>query len=281
MEGKLNDLVNNYFKSLDKFFQGNVLPKLLREIEDKGDLLNFSKKDILAFYSSLNFTSYKSLKNVNDFIKKYFEVEGKEPYDFNEIELSDCLSTSKMYINRKDLLKIIKKHPYRNQFVVLALYEGMRGKDYCDIINAKIGDFDGSPILMSDGYYVTPSDDLIRIAHEAYNETLNAGNKTMPASGNRVMKSGKIDKRNTEGVPTRNMLVKAVFTVLSEYGKSTKTLISSYTINCINEYLKESRLTFLDAARTNDFNSYLKSRGITILRPNLFYKERKELLKKK
>lgn len=147
-------LKNDYICSCD-----TVLPKSYLEVwfsrfaikEQKlnKDLSEFSCEEILDFYKNLHTTSVLILENINSQMSKYTNWTGCQKNSYKELELSDLNSVidkdkiNEMFIQRKDLLSLCQQmmNP-RDKMVILGLFEGVKGQNYCEFSCMKNEDFD-------------------------------------------------------------------------------------------------------------------------------------------
>lgn len=128
------------------------LSKPLEESLGK-DIKDFNKEELLDFYSYCNVSSPSVLKNMHSALIKYKTDSNTITQEIFEIN-SDILrrrvnkvAIRSKLITREDLLQGIRKSEdeelfnYSDAFIVLAMFEGMGGKNYEEIWKLNISDF--------------------------------------------------------------------------------------------------------------------------------------------
>lgn len=143
------------------------------------DLSNWNSKEIIEFYKYLGSSSTKVLENINGVFKDYTQyclsrhiVEDMQNHylEFRYDELSKY--TNKLYKNdiytREEVLYIVNrlKNPC-DSFIILALFEGIKGNSLNEIINAKLSDINGNIITLCTGRELEISDELVDLAKKS------------------------------------------------------------------------------------------------------------------
>lgn len=146
------------------------------------DMCEFTTKEILDYYKKMCTSSFDFLNCINSQFKLYAawcQTQGllsdnQNHYDeINRELLMSCinygLSIAKI-VTREQLLQIIKefKNP-SDKFICLALYEGLFGKEFTELADLYLSDFDGNMVTLSTGRVLEVSDELIKYAAEAAN----------------------------------------------------------------------------------------------------------------
>jgi len=148
------------------------------------DLCNFTKHEILNMYKTFNTSSLDFLTVINSHFSLYTQwclcqnlVEDFQNH-FSVIDresLLTCVNTiaiKKSIITRETLYDWIRQLPNPSDgFVMLALFEGIKGKEFCEIINLKMSDFEENTVTLCTGRKFKVSDKLVELAKES-NETL-------------------------------------------------------------------------------------------------------------
>lgn len=148
-----------YYEYLDK--NGHLATKWLIDKFDRiapyeekigKDLCNFSTEDLLSYYKMLSSGSLDTLMVINNVYSNYIDwciTNGLVKNSRNvarEISnemLNGCLSDAVVF-TREEILNICKNAPEpADAFMLLALFEGIKGKAYCDIMNARKNQLDG------------------------------------------------------------------------------------------------------------------------------------------
>lgn len=148
------------------------------------DLCNFTKEEILNMYKTFNTSSLEFLININSQFSLYTQwclyqnLVGDFQNHFSVIDresLLTCVNTiaiRKSIITRETLYDLLQQLPNpSDKFVILALFEGIKGKEFCEIVNLKMSDFEGNTVTLCTGRKIKVSDKLIELAKES-NETL-------------------------------------------------------------------------------------------------------------
>lgn len=156
-EGKLN-----YKEQMETCFS-NTEPK---ETELEKDVCDFSKEEYIDFLKSLSTSSYERLLVVVSQLNRYAHWCSERklqngnyfPDELSTIELNDCCLKKDNIITREQLLKEISILPNpSDQFVVLALFEGICGIGYNEFLELTMDDFEET----ENGYVVhLPTRDL-------------------------------------------------------------------------------------------------------------------------
>ena len=181
-----------------EYLQRLFLKTEILENEYEKDLCNFNYFELLELIKSQNSTSFESLTVFVSHISLYIDwcIQNNMVFDFqnhcSEIsretvrDLVNNVSMDKRILNRKDVLEIISKcqNPC-DQFIILALFEGIQGKDFCEIRNIKYNDIKGNEITLCTNRTVALSDKLVDLAYQSDNElTYYTENKKIPLKEN-------------------------------------------------------------------------------------------------
>lgn len=115
------------------------------------DLCDFNREELLKLYSYINASSVSVLYNLHCLIKRYMnDVDPKniqKHYDetegiTREFLLRYCNKVARKYriLTRQEVIDIIENPVFMNtmdQFVFLALFEGIKGHTCCEILNLR------------------------------------------------------------------------------------------------------------------------------------------------
>lgn len=174
------------------------------EVEKGKDICNFNKDEIIDMYKTINYTSLETVANTNSQLSSYTQycLNNHQVLDyqnhFTEINIKLCstlISDKLSYdiVTRDELLAIAKKLPnHSDAFILLCLFEGIRGQDCSEIRQIRMEDFDGNILHLvpnrirelkdykeiptekkveDDGSrYITVSDELLMFAEKANGE---------------------------------------------------------------------------------------------------------------
>lgn len=151
----------------------------------KKDACNFTIDEIIGWYKSLLSTSLESLMHNNSQLKIYTDWCIKKGYTkdfqnhYDEITaevINECLNkelVDKLVLTRQELISVIEKEIQDNpsdRFLLLALFEGICGKEMSDLSMLKFEDFiveNGKPyVKLFSGKKVGISERLLRYAKE-------------------------------------------------------------------------------------------------------------------
>lgn len=150
----------------------------------KKDLGQFTVSEIIAMYKSFCTPSLDMLVVINNQFVNYTNwymnnienVDNQNHYrEMRPDILLTCVSyaaSTSSILSRTQLLDIIKNfaNPYE-QFMYLALFEGIRGEQMSDFYNLRIADFNKKEMMVQlQGRKIPVSAELIRYAEEATNE---------------------------------------------------------------------------------------------------------------
>ena len=153
-----NDVLKTrYIETLEKEAIKTLLTKEFESCastEDKisKDIKDFNRTEILDYYTSLKTYSLDSIMVRNYRFEHYADwcISNKEKNSKNEFAeittemLMDCLDqdvVNSLVLTREQVLEVIDKLPYGEAFLILALFEGICGKDYEEFHDLKLGDF--------------------------------------------------------------------------------------------------------------------------------------------
>ena len=149
-----NEFINFRLENNDTPFAPNYLNNWFEKAEEfeekfNKDLCNFTKDELMDFYKSVGSSSYLTLRAFNYQMMQYFDwckekgLTSKDVSSFEEIskeELDFCVATEKKeasLITREELENWCDYdiQNSRDQFIMLCLFEGLKGKNYSEIIN--------------------------------------------------------------------------------------------------------------------------------------------------
>lgn len=243
------------------------------EEERDKDLCNFTVKEIIEFYKFKGSVSDVSLANINGMFKKYtqFCIEKGMSIDNQNhfLEITDqilqdeCINKAmlkRMIVTRQELLSSLYKFSNpSDRFLLLALFEGMWGKDYSEILDLNIADFEGNMVHLSSGRTIPVSDILIQYAKESAEKT-----EYTNASTGRTWKLygeyGQVIKRRNGGeVKKENrgrVLYQRLYKLTAEMDVSNnitaRYIRNSGQIDMFKRKAKEKDISVIDAIYDNE-----------------------------
>lgn len=146
------------------------------------DLANFTTEQIIEFYKFLDVNSLESLMVYNINLIKYGNwalgehiiVDGQNHFsEINNEHLAACINTlelGKSILTYKELRQLMGQlYNDQDRFIFFCLFEGIKGKDYAEILALKMSDINGNQVQLIDRT-ITVSDDFVAIAKEADKE---------------------------------------------------------------------------------------------------------------
>ena len=187
----ISTLPNNYLNC-----QFNKVGKYEKELNK--DVHDFTVYEIVEYYKILNVSSLEILAVLNSHLSLYTQwcLEQSIVVDnqnhFLEIDLErmrSCLNKvliEKKIVSREQIIEWTSSLPNpKDQFVILGLFEGLKGKDFCDLVNLRPEDINGNILTLIDGREIEVSDELIKYAEDSmfestYYSSSGSQIKTMP-----------------------------------------------------------------------------------------------------
>lgn len=152
------------------------------EEQKNKDISNFSAAEIMEFYQMLNRTSMESLSVMNSILSQYTNwcqmqnlvVDNQNHFlEITRDKYAECVNTlyvEKSILSREKILDMtVGLENYCDKFVLLALFEGISGKDYKDIWTLHYSDIDTETqtISLQSGRNIKISQELINFAYES------------------------------------------------------------------------------------------------------------------
>ena len=148
------------------------------------DLSRFTKEEAIDMYKTFNFDSLETLHVINSHFSLYTQwclqqnlvPDCQDHYiEIKSDDLINCINKAalkKSLLTKTELYELIDKlkNP-SDAFIMLALFEGIGGKNFCELVNLKMEDFNGNTVTLCTGRKLTVSDKLVELA-ELSNITL-------------------------------------------------------------------------------------------------------------
>ena len=149
------------------------------------DISNFTVYEIEDFYKTLNFKSVGYLTVLHSHLSLYtqwclqqnlvldFQNHFAEIPSYTLISYINMLALKKSIITRKMLYELMDDiiNP-SDAFIMLALFEGIEGENYCELVNLKMSDFNGNKVKLCTGRELTVSSKLVTLAEKSNEEKL-------------------------------------------------------------------------------------------------------------
>ena len=153
------------------------------------DLCCFNTSEILEFYKFLDCTSLTSLMVYNINLVKYAQwalnenliVDGQNHFAIIDNELlNSCvnkLKLSQTILSYDDFMELIirKIVNYQDKYIFFCLFEGIKGKDFQEIINLQMSDIEGNVAHLCSGRDVQVPDDFVNVCIQANQQTTYVG----------------------------------------------------------------------------------------------------------
>lgn len=167
----------------------NYLERQFRKISDmerelNKDLSNFTFYEIIEYYKLLNIPSLDSLSVMNSQFSLYTQwcLQENLVKDNQNHFLEITMETMKSCINKALFnMKIVSKDIILNwveqlpnpkdQFVLLGLFEGIKGKDFCELLKLRPEDINNNIAKICTGREIKISDKLCSIIDDCVSET--------------------------------------------------------------------------------------------------------------
>ena len=182
---------NNYLEC-----QFNKTSKMEEELDK--DLSNFTVYEIVEYYKLLNISSFDTLFVMNSQFSMYAQwclqkslVKDNQNH-FLEMtleHLKDCLNKALVdmkIVTREMILNWIDDLPNpKDQFVLLGLFEGLKGKDFCELSKLRPENIKGNIAILCTGREIHLSNKLLKIISDCviedkYYSISGNGTKVMP-----------------------------------------------------------------------------------------------------
>ena len=169
-------LPSNYLEN--QFFKVSEMEKELNK-----DVSNFTVYEIIEYFKLLNLTSLESLKVMTSEFSMYTQwclqkslvVDNQNHFlEMSNDILMGCINKavlSMKIISRETILSWVNQLPNpKDQFVLLGLFEGLKGKDFCELAKLKPEDIDDNIAHLCTGRDIEISDKLIEIIDDCMKE---------------------------------------------------------------------------------------------------------------
>lgn len=147
------------------------------EIKAGKDIADFTSNEIIDYYKLVNKASVDSLVTLNNTLSLYTQWYINELLSidhqnhFSELTrecLSRCVNKCRVeysIIQRNELLESIKDLPNpSDSFIILALFEGINGNNYKELLKLHLSDFRDDTVTLYDGRKINVSPELTKWA---------------------------------------------------------------------------------------------------------------------
>jgi len=241
------------------------------------DVSNFTVYEIIEYYKMLNLTVLDCLLVMNSQFSLYTQwclqnnlvKDNQNHYLEVTIEyMNGCLNKALLnmkFINIDTITKWISQLPNpKDQFVLLGLYEGIKGKDFCELAKLRPEDINGNVAKLCTGREMKISDTLINIIDECLNEdtyysTTGNGVKKMPlVYKGFIIKDYPNTKEGVSDFQIGRKIYNGITRTLNYFGvlqyMSANSIVESGKINMIKNRAKEFNMS----AREYLYSDYIK-----------------------
>ena len=246
------------------------------EKELNKDVHDFTVYEIIEYYKMLSVASLEVLAVLNSHLSLYTQwclgqsIVKDNQNHYEEIELETmkrCLNkvlVEKKIVSREQVLAWTASLPNpKDQVVLLGLFEGMKGKDFCDFVNLKPSDINENQLVLNNRN-IDVSDELLKyiedsIRVETYYSCSGGEIKTMPlVDRGHVIKYYPNTKENTSAFQKGRVIYNGVARSLSYVGvldyMSANSIFESGKIHMIKERSKQLGIS----AKEYVYSEYIK-----------------------
>lgn len=158
------------------------------ELRLNKDLSSFTKQEILDMYKTFNFEAVETLDVMNSHFSLYTQwclqqnlVPDCQDH-FLEMNANDWLSCINMAVLKKSVVSLeilyewFKQLPNpSDKFIMLALFEGLGGQNFRELLNLRMSDFDGNTVNLCTERKLKVSSELVKLARESDNTFIYKG----------------------------------------------------------------------------------------------------------
>jgi hypothetical protein len=149
------------------------------ENELNKDVSNFTFYEIIEYYKLFNTTSIESLRVLNSQFSVYTQwclqhnlvLDGQNHFlEMRSEDYDNCINKilfmSKVISEETILSWIDELQNPKDQFIILGLFEGIKGKDFCELINLRPEDVNNNIVKLCTGRIIEISDKLKNVIYD-------------------------------------------------------------------------------------------------------------------
>ena len=265
------------------------------------DISNFTVYEITEYYKMLNASSFDTLFVMNSQFSMYTQwclqknlVKDNQNH-FLEMtleHLKECLNKALFnmkFVNRETVENWVDLLPNpKDQFILLGLFEGLKGKDFCELSKLRPEYIKGNVATLCTGREIELSDKLLKvisdcIVEDTYYSISGQGIKTMP-----LLDKGFIikDYPNARGDVSDFQLGRKIYNnvtrILNYFDvgdfMSANSISESGKLHMIKERSKELNMSCKDYIYSNYVNEVEKKFNYKIVR-SMFWLKYEDYLK--
>lgn len=260
------------------------------EFELNKDVSNFTFYEILEYYKLLNSCSVGYLRVLNSQFSLYTQwclqqnLVNDSQNHYLEVRTEDydnCINKALMN------LKIIPKNVMlnwvselqnpRDQFILLGLFEGIKGKDFCELGNLRPEDVNGNILKLCTGRKVVISNRLKDIIEHCIVETMYYGMKTKDSDRKfplvdrgYVIKDYPNTKDDTSDFQRGRQIYNSIQRIMQYIGiypnVSANQIFESGKLDMIQTRAKELKISCVDYIRSEKISEVEEKYNCTIVR---------------
>ena len=302
------DLKKQYIeeKSKEVIISSNYLEcqfnKTSKMEEELGkDLSNFTVYEITEYYKMLNASSFDTLFVMNSQFSMYTQwclqknlVKDNQNH-FLEITLEylrDCLNKALFnmkFANRETVENWADQLPNpKDQFVLLGLFEGLKGKDFCELSRLKPEDVKGNIATLCTGREIVLSNKLVKVINDCviedqYYSISGNGTKVMPLlNKGYVIKDYPNARADVSDFQRGRKIYNSVSRILNYFDvgdfMTANSIAESGKLHMIKERSKELNMSCKDYIYSNYINEVEKKFNYKIVR-SMFWLKYEDYLK--
>ena len=265
------------------------------------DICNFTFYEITEYYKLLNLTSVVSLSVMNSQFSLYTQwclqqnlVDDGQNH-FLEIREEDYINC----INKAVLsMKIISEEVVlewanqlvnpKDQFILLGLFEGIRGNDFCELLKLRKEDVVDNVVTLCTGRKIQISDKLVNIIEDCISETkyysmTGKEKKVMPLTDNGyIIKDYPNAKEDISDYQRGRQIYNRIRRILKYFDAhlimTASSIAESGKIDMIKKRASELNITCKDYILSVNIKEVEKKYGCEISSRTAYYKRYKDYL---
>lgn len=281
-KNEISTLPNNYL-----ICQFNKVAKYEEELNK--DVYDFTVSEIIEYYKTLNIASLEIIAMLNSQLSQYTQwcfnqnliIDGQNHFiEITLEQMKTCLNkvlVIKKIITRNQIIDWCDQLPNpKDQVIMLGLFEGLKGHNFCDFVNLRPQDIHGNKLTLVDGREIAVSDLLIKymeesIAEKTYYSSSGNQTKTMPlVDRGYVIKNYPNTKEGTSDFAKGRIIYNSIARSLKYVGAldvvSANSISDSGKIWMIKERAKELGISNKDYIYSNRISEVEYQFGCKIVR---------------
>lgn len=259
------------------------------EHELNKDVSNFTFYEIIEYYKLLNTHSANILRVLNSQLSYYTQwclqhnlvVDGQNHFlEMRTEDYESCINT-KLFdltiVNRSTVLEWVDALPNpKDQLILLGLFEGIKGKDFCELGNLRPEDVNENIVKLYTGRVIQISNKLSSIINDCiledtYYSTTGKEKKTMPLiNKGYVIKDYPNTKDGISEFQRGRQIYNSVQRIMQFIGVypsiSASRIYESGKLHMIKERSEQLGINCIDYINSNHINEVEKKYNCTIMK---------------